>query len=60
MSKRTSITHRQAAELPERVLNRLDLRQVARTDPRPSRRRQDAGCRGGRNGLRAQLRQEAY
>jgi hypothetical protein len=49
-------THRQRAELPQRVTHRLDLRQGSRTDPIPSRRRDDV--RGGRQGVRNQLRGE--
>jgi hypothetical protein len=54
MSKK--ISHRQRVELPQRVVNTLDLRQGSRTSPVPARRRHDA--RGGRQGVRTQLRRE--
>lgn len=56
--KNSTVTHRQRAELPERVLHVLDLRQGSRTARIPAQRRQEPRVRGGRQGLRTQLRRE--
>lgn len=53
----SKVTHRQVAALPTRVVNALDLRQGSRTDRIPSRRREH-NPRGGRQGVRDQLRKD--
>jgi hypothetical protein len=56
----TKLTHRQAAALPARVVGVIELRQGNRAQPIPGRRRQDPRTRGGRQGVRTQLRRGSW
>lgn len=62
MSRTRTLSHRDVAELPRRVVNRLDQAHsgAAGTHADQNRRRGAKAARGGRQGERTQLRRAAW
>lgn len=62
MSRTRTLSHRDAAELPQRVVNRLGQARsgAAGTHADQNRRRGGKAARGGRQGERTQLRRETF